>query len=108
MPAIEYTVIDSNSEEHLGGIGGMAHTRVQIDCLADTRIAANDLQELVRLAPLQGFVGAMGSGEAETYVHGVSRAGSLRHETEKPVDGSDKWRYINSADYIISHEEATT
>lgn len=104
LPAIVYYEIDNVSAEHLGGIAGVAHARFQIDCYATTRKQAKELQEKVRLAPLQGFRGTMHN----TFVQGVSRAGSFRTDADEPKDGSDQWRYIVSADYIISHDEATS
>lgn len=101
LPALVYFVIDSISGEDLQGAVGVAHTRVQIDAYASTRRAANALQEAVRKAPLQGFRGNM-SG---VFVHGVSRGGSVRSTYDSPTEGSDLRRYLQSADYIISHGE---
>ena len=101
LPAISYFVIDSVSNEDLDGAVGVAHTRIQIDCYAETRIAANALAEAVKTAPLQGYRGLMGS----VFVNGVSAGSGARDEHDKPTDGSNRHRYMRSRDYIISHEE---
>lgn len=104
LPAIAYEVISQDSEEHLEGISGLAHSRVRVECYAATRMAADALAELVRLAPLQGYRGLMGT----LFANGVSLEGGPRFGREQPTAGSDVWRYMTRQDYKISHTQATT
>lgn len=99
-PNVVYHEIDGVSEEHLKGAGGVRHTRLQYDVLADTAIEANQVREQLRLA-LQGYRGAAGDED----VLGVSVA-DLRSSFEPPIDGSDRGRYVRSIDFLISHTEA--
>lgn len=104
LPYIVYTVFLGSSEEHLGGITGMANNRIQLDCYGATEEAAYALAEAVRLAPLQMFRGTMGS----TYVHCVTSSEGSRAGYDRPEKGTDSRRYWHSRDYSITYAEATS
>lgn len=102
LPAIRYATISGQSSDHLTGAAGRAKPTIQIDCYAETPLAANDLAEVVRVS-LQGHRGDLGG----VFSHGVSLRG-FREGYEPPIDGSDVGKYRVSIDFDISHVEATT
>lgn len=104
MPYIVYETFADNSEEHLGGISGLATERIQVDCYAATSAGAYALAEVVRLAPLQMFRGTMGS----TFVNGVTSPGGYRRGQTPPVKGGAQRRYWISRDYLITFVEASS
>lgn len=101
LPFIVYQVFDGSSDEHLGGITGVAENRFQIDTYGVDREKSFELAELVRLAPLQMFRGLIGSTEVLT----VSSNGGYDKGSDNPVSGSGERRYWTSRDYIITHRE---
>lgn len=60
LPAISYQRIDAEHVHDHGGMSGLAHARMQLDCWDDDYAGARDLAEKVRLA-LDGFTGVVGS-----------------------------------------------
>lgn len=104
LPAITIQVFAGRSEEHLGGITGMAANRVQVDCYATTEAGAYALAEAVRLAPLQMLRGTMGS----TYIHSVNSNGGYENGNDPVQRGTDARRYWTSRDYLITYQEATS
>lgn len=103
LPGIVYHEIDSPSEEHLRGGAGLAHTRIQFDCIAATRSQALYLRELVRLV-LQGIRGTVEVGESRVEITGTS-VGTRRGEYDPPTDGSDQGSYVAMIDILFSHRE---
>lgn len=101
LPSLVGYIIDSTSEQHLGGAAGVATTRLQIDAFADSRSEATYLQKLVRDSLITFHRGLM----HDTFVNGVVIGSSLRNSRDAAVDGSDNHRYLCSRDYLISHEE---
>lgn len=105
MPAIAYVEGGGgHSFEHLGGISGLAETVMHVYTYGSSRTEANDLAEVVRLAPLQGFDGTMGS----TAVRAVSASGHRDTGFDTPRHASDRPRYWTRRIYNIHHAEATS
>ena len=103
LPGIVIYEIDSPSDEHLGGGAGLAHSRLQFDCIAETESEARRLRELVRLK-LQGFRGPVVLKDVSVEVTGTTIAGR-RSEFDAPSDGSDVGAHLASIDVIFSHRE---
>ncbi len=104
LPFIALLVFEGNSHEHLGGITGLARTRVQVDCYAGTAAESFALAELVRLAPLQGEGNfTMGT----TDVRDVSSPNGYTNGDDPPYQGSEENLFWHSRDYFISHREPT-
>lgn len=100
LPAVVYHEITGTSYEHLVQGAGTVQDRYQIDCYADTAIAAVELREQIRLA-MQTFNHAIWGG---IYIHGCNS--DTKHSgTDEPEDGSDAWRYRYSQDYLITYAE---
>lgn len=105
LPFIILEIFEGESNEHLGGISGIASNRIQIDCYGITSTAAYNLAEAVRLAPLQMFRGTMNSSSKVVNVTGNV---SYRRGFDPPVSGSSQKRYWVSRDYIVMYTEATS
>lgn len=98
-PAIVYQLIGASGQHHVGGASKLCRSVIQLDCYADTRLAANAVAEQLRLA-MDGYRGAMGS---ET-VHGCHEA-ARRYDYEVPTNKSDTGRYRYSSDWEVWHSE---
>lgn len=103
LPGIVVYEIDSPSEEHLGGGAGLAHSRLQFDCIAETEADARQLRELVRLK-LQGFRGVVRLKDVTVEITGTTVAGR-RIEYDAPTDGTDRGSHLAGIDVIFSHRE---
>ena len=91
------------SFEHLGGITGMADAVIHIYSFGATRTAANALAEAIRLAPMQGYRGLMGS----TYKRCL--ASSHRDSgVDNPRDASYSPRFWCRRIFNVFHDEATS
>lgn len=73
----------------------------QVDVYAASDDEANEIAELIRLAPLSGYRGTMDT----TYVHSVTIA-SERGPDDFRSDGSDTPYSRNQRDYRIRHDRA--
>lgn len=107
--ALPYLIIQEAGGENpeiLSGYGGcgMVQSSWHIYACAASQTAASSLAEHVRLAPMQGFRGLMGS----TYVSEVSCAQHRDSGEDAPVDGSDASRYWSRRVYDIWHEQPTS
>lgn len=70
LPALTIVELRGQSFERLlGGTAGLASAVLHIYSWAATRAAANSLAEVVRLAPLQGYSGAMGTVSGDIVVN---------------------------------------
>ena len=67
LPALVYNVIANVHVNHVSGLAGLSHARIQVDCWAASHSAAETLAAAVR-ARLDGWSGSSG---------GVSVTGSL-------------------------------
>jgi len=105
MPAIVYVEAGGGeSFEFLGGISGLAETVMHVYTYGSTRTQANDLAEVVRLAPLQGFGGTMGA----TAVTSVSASSHRDTGFDPPRHKTDKPKYWTRRIYNLHHAEATS
>lgn len=102
LPACVYHVVSGTDEVHLGGLVGVAHARLQVDCYATTRAAANALATAVRNA----LCASTGRGTWGTvYVCGATPQGGERYDTQSLGDGSDDPQYLTMRDFLISYED---
>jgi hypothetical protein len=98
IPAVVYSVISNIPEHHLTGAAAIAQARVQLDCYASTRDAANELGETVRLA-IDGQRGTWGS----QYIRTCHLDNDLA-DYDYPIDGSDAKRYLRTQDYLVNYK----
>lgn len=103
MPAITYFVVNTDAYEHLGGIVDIARARIQIDCFAATRTAANALADAVRLA-LEKYEGTVGT----QFIHEINLVSGELHGIDRPEAGTDQRRYITSMDFHVHYQTTTS
>ena len=100
LPAYTYAIVSDNSEHHMGGFAALAQARIQFDCFALTRKAANELGTAIRKA-IQGERGTWG-GEHVRTCHKENEF--TRYEP--PLDGSDAGRYVKTIDFLVNYKES--
>jgi len=105
MPAITYFVVDTIPNECLGGtIANLSQARIQIDCFDDTRAGANKLADTVRLAlEMNNHVTT-----DSQYILAITLDSGEQHTFDRPLEGSDKRRYIASQDFRVSYRQTTS
>jgi hypothetical protein len=101
LPCIVITRIYTNHEHTLSNLAGLAHARIQFDCLAATRGVANTIAEAIRRTGIIGFRGDMHGTE----VRGVRLEEGQRYYTDAPIDASDDYRYAVNFDLVVDYNE---
>ena len=106
MPYLVIVESGGENPEILSGTGGagLVQSSWQIYSVAKNRKGANDLSEVVRLAPMQGFKGYMGT----TFVNEVACPQHRDSDVDDPVEGSSAYRYWTRRVYDIWHTQATS
>ena len=104
LPAITYQVIDTLAHQHLSGIADVAQARIQIDCYAATRSAANALADDVRLA-LQG---QNHTATGSQCILDILMPSGEVHSIDEAESGSDIRRYVTTQDFQVSYRTTTS
>lgn len=110
LPAIVIRRISGPRYQVLRGPAGLAHPRIQVDCLAYTAIAAKQLADVVRLAkgtgalPLECFQGMMGSGDYQRKVQHI-RLDDDRDDYIEPEHENERGVHVVSMDFIVWYVE---
>tara|TARA_Y100001938_G_scaffold103379_1_gene141092 strand:+ start:318 stop:740 length:423 start_codon:yes stop_codon:yes gene_type:complete len=99
LPAIRYETSIQRPINKLSGGAGFAISTVSVDIIAESHIAAYNVQQAVRES-LQGWTGTAGSTEFAS----VS-AVNIREDFIEPIDASDVGRYRVNMDFEIIHEQ---
>lgn len=100
LPAVVYYLISSTHVQSLGGITAAGTCRVQLDCYAATRLAADGVSAPIVAALRLLSVGQQSIG-AGTLVCDIEIQGP-RDDQQEPADGSDEWTYISSLDALLN------
>ena len=103
LPFVVIAVLSGSSAVHLGGAAGIASNRVTVISYGNTHAGAYELDKTIRLCPLLGFRGTMGTG----YVHAVDDDQGFECGYDPPVSGSAQKRYWVMRDYLITHKETS-
>ena len=104
LPAITYFVVSTTTNQHLEGIADVSQARIQVDCHAATRSAANSLADDVRLA-LQGQDHTLVGSQ---YILDIWLPSGELHGFDEAESGSDQRRYITSQDFAVSYRTTTS
>ena len=103
-PFILIALSGGTSNEHLGGITGLATSAVNVWACDSTSTGADTLAEAIRLAPLQGLRGTLGSTKVT-----VSTQTHRDDGFEQSDDGADRAEYYwVRRVFMITHTEATS
>lgn len=101
LPVAVMSVISTRHDHTLSNLSGLAHTRVQFDCLALTRQLSITCAKAIRGNSLIAFKGDMEGLD----VRGVRIEEGERHFMERLPDGSDRVVYGVNFDLMIDHTE---
>ena len=97
-------VIYKNSETHehlVGDRAGHVKTRLQIECYAATRLAANAIAEAIYQSGLCAFTGTTGS----VNIRGVSVEDGQRNWIVYNSEAGDDHTYVTQFDFLVSYTE---
>jgi hypothetical protein len=101
LPFVIIVILTGSSGVWLGGAAGIAANRVSVISYGNTHAQAYQLDRTIRLSPLLGYRGPMGSG----FVHAVDDDQGFECGYDPPVTGSAQKRYWVMRDYLITHKE---
>jgi predicted aminopeptidase len=101
LPAIAYSKISTTPDHTLGNLAGVSHCRMQFDCYATTRAAANDIAEAIRATGICAIRGTY----TDVFICGVQLESGQRNEVDYAQDGSDDHRYVTSFDLMVHYTE---
>lgn len=110
LPAVRYTVMAEDTYKTHGGKIGLAETRLQLDCYAITRAAANDLADEI-VGSLDGLadnsIAWWGSdGFSQIHVHECFKDNRY-YRVDRPATGQGVSRRRVVLDFVIGHEIPT-
>ena len=101
MPAAVMNKLFTIHDHALSDFAGLAHARIQIECYADTRLAANALIEAFRASGIVTYKGLF----AGVDIRGARVEEGESYKTDPPTDGSDESRYVSVLDFVIDYTE---
>ena len=104
LPAITYFVVDTVPNETLTAIADVSMARIQIDCFAATRSAANSLADGVRLALQKQGRQVVGS----QHITDITLPSGERHSVDRAESGSDIRRFVTSQDFNVWYKTTTS
>lgn len=97
MPAVLFYRTTGVHETRIdGSTAGLAETRLEVHCFANTRKQANEVAEAVRLAMID-FAGIRSGVNIRTSVVDTGQMQSV----DNPVGGTEVYRYVTSQDFRI-------
>lgn len=99
--ALIYYVIDTQHENMINGLAGLARCRVEFTSYGATRATAEAVAEAVRTSGLVGFVGDLHG----VWIESVTIDSGIQQLTESPTDGSQEHRYLTVFDYLFCYQE---
>lgn len=101
MPAAVMNKLFTMHEHALSDFAGLAHARIQVECYADSRLAANALCEAMRTSGIVTQKGVTGGVD----IRGARVEEGMSYKTDPPTDGSDESRYVSVLDFVIDYTE---
>ena len=91
---------------HLGGDGGLAQKRFQLNCWADSSEDCDLITEALRKA-LNGFRGDFGFDASTVFANEI-RLDDDNDEPLDPIDSSQQGKVGRRLDFLIWHQESLT
>lgn len=101
VPAVVMNKLFSTHDHALSDFAGLAHARIQCECYAATRIAANALAEALRSSGIVTQKGTVSNID----IRGARVEEGMSYKTDPPTDGSDESRYVSVLDFVIDYTE---
>jgi len=103
MPAIVMSKLYTQHEHELSNIAGLAHSRIQFECYASTRLVSNSVAEAIRASGIITQKGTTNSVD----IRGVRVEEGMSYQDDPPTDGSDERRYVSVIDLMVDFTETT-
>lgn len=103
LPAITYHVVITTGGETLSGVQPLFKARIQVNCHAVTRGAANSLAEKVRLALHMQNRGD-NSGQ---FIHDIALASGEAYLISRLEAGSDQRQFVTFQDFYVTYRPAS-
>lgn len=100
--SIVYNKISTTHEHVTGsswGLAGMASCRLEFECYASTRSAANNLADVLK----RSIIGSLRGVYAGINFFDVMIGSGQRTFVDPPTDGSDERRYVTSIEFMVSY-----
>ena len=101
LPAVALSKITTRHDHQLSDLAGLAHTRMQFECFASTRLVANATAEAIRSSGIITQKGTLTSVD----IRGVRVDDGQRNYVDYPTDGSDEHRYVTTLDLVFDYTE---
>lgn len=101
IPAVVMSKLYTVHDHALSDFAGLAHSRIQCECYAATRIAANALAEALRGS---GIITQKGT-VSDVDIRGARIEEGMSYKTDPPTDGSADSRYVSVLDFVIDFTE---
>lgn len=101
MPACVMNKLFTMHDHTLSDFAGLAHARIQMECYAATRLAANSLAESLRSSGIVTHKGLAGGVD----IRGARVEEGMSYKTDPPTDGSDESRYVSVLDFVVDYTE---
>lgn len=98
--------IDKQTTSHLTGGGGIARTRFQLNCWADSLEACTLITEALR-KELHAFRGELGFDTSAVFANEI-RLDDDNEETIAPIDASQTGKFGRRMDFLVWHSETVT
>ena len=101
LQAIVMTKLYTTHDHALSDFAGLAHSRIQFECYAATRLVANSIAEAIRAC---GIITQKGSTNGVD-IRGVRMEEGMSYQDDPPTDGSDERRYVSVIDLVVDFTE---
>lgn len=101
LPAIVINKLFTTHDHALSDFAGLAHARLQFECYASTRLAANSIAEAIRAS---GIVTQKGSTN-DVDIRGVRVEEGMTYQDDAPTDGGSDHRYVSVIDLVVDYTE---
>lgn len=101
LPAIVMSKLYTQHDHELSDLAGLAHSRLQFECYASTRLVSNAVAEAIRACGVVAFKGSTNGVD----IRGVRVEEGMSYQDDPPTDGSDERRYVSVIDLTIDFTE---
>ena len=102
-PCVVFSTIYGAAVDCIDGPTGFMQSTVQFECYGNTRAEASQVWGVMNLA-LCGYRGTVTiSGSDDVVIRAVAQASAIRHRDDRPITGTDQYRFANVQDLQFSY-----
>lgn len=99
IPAVVMYIASESYDHALDGLAGMIHTRVQFECLADTRKISHAIADAIIWCGADQLKGLTNSIDFRSVMIEDGR----RAYNDPDTSGGDQQRYVTTFDFMVHH-----